>query len=76
MAARVAEEGAALLLFALGRGGPLRPRSFRGASEEEVRSRFGGDWEIAWKRPHAAPAIFGGAEQSWYLLRKRASLVR
>src|SRR5262249_54260641 len=63
---------AAMLLFALTPGGKTRPRSFRGASDEELEARFGQDWELVWKQPHAGPPVFGGAGQFWYLLRKRA----
>jgi SAM-dependent methyltransferase len=68
---QVAEDGAALLMFALTPGGASRPRTFRGASEEEIRARFGDGWEYVWKQAHAGRPVFGGAGQFWYLLRRR-----
>jgi cyclopropane fatty-acyl-phospholipid synthase-like methyltransferase len=70
---RLAAPGAAMLLFALTPGGMARPRTFRGASPEEMDARFGRDWELVWKRPHAGPSVFGGAGQFWHLLRRRTS---
>ena len=69
---RLAAPGAAMLLFALTPGGKTRPRSFRGASDGELKARFGQDWELVWKQPHAGPPVFGGAAQFWYLLRRWA----
>jgi hypothetical protein len=71
--AQFTEDGATLLLFALTPGGAARPRSFRGASERELRARFEGAWELVWTRPHAARPVFAGAGQFWYLLRRRGS---
>jgi hypothetical protein len=71
---RLAAPGASLLLFALTPGGAARPRTFRGASDEELRARFERDWEIVWKRPYAAPSVFGRAGQFWHLLRRRTHL--
>jgi SAM-dependent methyltransferase len=70
---RVAEDGAALLMFALAPGGAARPRTFRGASEREIRARFEDGWEHVWTRPHAGRPVFAGAGQSWYLLRRRGT---
>ena len=69
---RLAAPGAVMLLFALTPGGKTRPRSFRGASDSELKARFGQDWELVWKQPHAGPPVFGGAGQFWYLLRRWA----
>jgi len=71
---RLAAPGAALLLFALTPGGAARPRTFRGASDEELRARFERDWEFVWKRPFGGPSVFRGAGQFWHLLRRRAHL--
>src|SRR5262245_29653374 len=48
---RVAEDRAALLMFALTPGGAARPRTFRGASEREIRARFEDGWDLVWTRP-------------------------
>jgi SAM-dependent methyltransferase len=74
LVARVAEQGAALLMFALTPGGVVRPRTFRGAGEREIRSRFEPGWELVWKRPHVGAPVFGGAGQFWYLLQRTGSL--
>jgi SAM-dependent methyltransferase len=70
---RVAEDGAALLMFALAPGGAARPRAFRGASEREIRAQFEDGWVLMWTRPHAAHPVFAGAGQFWHLLRRRAT---
>jgi SAM-dependent methyltransferase len=69
----IAEEGAALLMFALTPGGAARPRTFRGAGDREIRSRFEPGWELVWTRPHAGPPVLGGAGQFWYLLKRAAT---
>ena len=71
--AHVADDDAALLMFALTPGGASRPRTFRGADERELRARFEDGWTLEWKRPHAGRPVFGGAGQFWYLLRRRGS---
>jgi SAM-dependent methyltransferase len=68
---QVAEEGAALLMFSLTPGGPLRPRTFRGASEREIRARFEDGWDLVWTRPHTSRPVFADAGQLWHLLRRR-----
>jgi SAM-dependent methyltransferase len=70
---QVAEDGAALLMFALTPGGAARPRTFRGASEPEIRARFEDGWALVWTRPHAGRPVFAGAGQFWYLLRRRGT---
>lgn len=59
-------------MFALTPGGAPRPRAFRGAGDEELRARFGRDWEMVWKRPHDGTSVFRRAGQYWHLLRRRA----
>jgi SAM-dependent methyltransferase len=73
---RVAEDGAALLMFALTPGGATRPRTFRGASEGEIRARFEYGWDLVWTLPHAGRPVFAGAGQFWYLLRRRGPPAR
>jgi SAM-dependent methyltransferase len=73
---QVAEDGAALLMFALTPGGAARPRTFRGASEREIRARFEDGWELVWTRPHTARPVFAGAGQLWYLLLRTAGARR
>ncbi len=69
---RLAAPRGALLMFALTPGGALRPRAFRGAGDDELRDRFGRDWEPVWRRPHGRPSVFRGAGQFWHLWQRRA----
>jgi SAM-dependent methyltransferase len=67
----LAGEGASLLLFSFGPGGPRVGPD--GATREEIESRFADGWELVSAQPDSGPAPKGPFEnvpRCWYRLRR------